>query len=250
MKSNSVLKRLRTAALVAAVSIAVSAVAGLEIASTKYGVVPSHAAITPPFTYCAWVKLYSKAASGTVLSIAGTTDNYHQLQWNSPTASWLTWSRQFGTANTAIAYGTNFGTVSTNVWYFVAGVHSAIDNRIIYINGSPYGTNTDSRSVTNSKVGVGARVEGAIPSASPEYFNGQIAEIGIWNVALTASELAQLGGNGNPSLAVSPIRIRPDKLILYAPLNCGTTAHERNAAGNPIALSNAPAKISTFLLTR
>lgn len=242
---------MKLAPLIASLSVCLGATAGVEIVSTKYGVIPSHATITPPFTYCAWVKLYSKTAAMTVLNLADGDSTYHQLQFGSASGSFLTWSRQNATANTAIAYSTNFGTISTNVWYFVAGVHSATNNRVMFVNGAPYGTNTDGRIVTVSKVGFGVRVEGGIPSPwSTEYLNGQLAEAAVWNAALTDSEIAQLGGNGNPSLAVSAMRIRPDKLVLYAPLNCGTTAHERNAAGNPIALSNAPAKTSTFLLTR
>lgn len=224
---------------------------GREMASTKYGVIPSHPAIVAPFTYGAWVKLYTKATAQTLIAICGSADNYHQIQFNHSSGAFLTFTRQASTANTALAYATAFGTVSTNVWYFVAAVHSATNNRIIYVNGTPYATNTVSRDPAVTKIGFGARVEGAsIPSATAEYLNGVSAHAAVWNVALTDAEVSQMAGGGNPSFGVSPIKIRPDKLVVYAPLHGVATAFERNEVGAVIALSNAPASVSTFKVIR
>ena len=44
------------------------------------------------------------------------------------------------------------------------------------------------------------------------YFNGQIAEVGVWNVALNAAEIASL------AKGMTCDKVRPDSLVFYAPL--------------------------------
>lgn len=44
------------------------------------------------------------------------------------------------------------------------------------------------------------------------FFNGNIAEIGIWNAALTAAEVASL------AKGMTCDKVRPQNLVFYAPL--------------------------------
>jgi hypothetical protein len=44
------------------------------------------------------------------------------------------------------------------------------------------------------------------------YFSGDIAEVGVWNVALTADEIASLADGFTCD------RVRPQSLVFYAPL--------------------------------
>jgi hypothetical protein len=44
------------------------------------------------------------------------------------------------------------------------------------------------------------------------FFSGTIAEVGIWNVALTTAEIASL------AKGMTPDKIRPQRLVFYAPL--------------------------------
>ena len=44
------------------------------------------------------------------------------------------------------------------------------------------------------------------------YFNGQVAEVGIWNAALTQPEIASLAGG------MTCDKVRPQSLVFYAPL--------------------------------
>ena len=77
-------------------------------------------------------------------------------------------------------------TLSTGVWYHVAVVYSS-NTVIIYLNG-----NTDSSSITTTM--------GTFTTANPiigrsynnKYFDGLIDEVGIWNTALTAPQIAQI----------------------------------------------------------
>lgn len=222
--------------------------AGRIFVSTKYAVIP-YPAVVPPFTVAGWVKIYAKANNLTSFHMAGTTDNYHILGWaGGGSPNWWIATREYSLAFTAYSVAT--GTVNTNQWYHIAGVWSAVDRRVIYVNGVPLGTNTVSRNPGVSKFAFGTRVEGAIPAATPEYMNGEMAHCAVWTDALTDAEISQMAGGGNPSLAVSPIKIRPNKLNVYAPLDGALTLYERNESGSVFALSNSPASVSSFTLVR
>ena len=55
---------------------------------------------------------------------------------------------------------------------------------------------------------IGARYNTVIGS----YFHGDMAEVGIWNAALTAAEIASL------AKGMTCDKIRPQSLVFYAPL--------------------------------
>lgn len=100
---------------------------------------------------------------------------------------------------------------STNTWSHAAGVFSATNNRIAYLNGTAGTANTVSRpNLANIEaIGIGAvrRTGGGV-----EFFDGRLADVGIWNVALTATEIASLADGMTCNL------VRPQSLVFYAPL--------------------------------
>jgi hypothetical protein len=99
---------------------------------------------------------------------------------------------------------------TVNQWAHAAGVFSGASSRTAYINGGSSGVNTDTHSFSGSpdRLRVGALFYTSINSP----INGIIAEAAIWNVALTADEIASLA-NG-----FTPDQIRPQSLRFYAPL--------------------------------
>ena len=100
-------------------------------------------------------------------------------------------------------------TVSQDVWTHGAGVWASTTSRTVYLNGSAGTTNTDSLTPTSlNAIGVGATIRPTLI----EFFNGQIAEVGIWNVALTQPEIASL------AKGMTCDKVRPQSLVFYAPL--------------------------------
>jgi hypothetical protein len=104
------------------------------------------------------------------------------------------------------------------VWYAAAGVYSSITSRIPYLNGgsgsgtfnATYTENTTSVTTTTpNQIRIGARYNGSSVGA---YFDGDISELAIWNVALGVDEIVSL------SRGFKPPRIRPQSLVFYAPL--------------------------------
>ena len=110
-----------------------------------------------------------------------------------------------GTAQVAI---TTSG-MSNNTWHHVCGVFASSTSRTAYIDAGNSGTNTASvvpDSVDNTLVGV------SWFGSYSNYADALIAEVGIWNVALTAEEIASLADGFTCD------KVRPQSLVFYAPL--------------------------------
>jgi hypothetical protein len=108
-----------------------------------------------------------------------------------------------------IASSTADLTVST--WGHAGAVFASNTSRSAYANGGNKGTTTTSITVgalTLATLGALTFSGGSVAN----YLDGKIAEVGVWNVALTDDEMASLGKRYSPRL------IRPASLVFYAPL--------------------------------
>jgi hypothetical protein len=123
---------------------------------------------------------------------------------------------------TALSAGTTYR--------FCAVSASSTDHRV-YLDGVLDGSNSGSRNPgTRSFVRIGARTV----LSSGTYFDGRIAEVAIWNVALTDAENAALGRG------VSPLLIRPQNLVFYAPLLGRADPEPDLSGGANLTLVNNP----------
>ena len=76
---------------------------------------------------------------------------------------------------------------NTGDWHHIAGVFASASSRIAYLNGVASTENTSSiLAATYDRIAIGSRFVGSRDS----FFNGDIAEVGVWNGALTAGEIA------------------------------------------------------------
>lgn len=124
----------------------------------------------------------------------------------------------------AVDLGSSPSAVSSNTftagaWNFAGAVFASHTLRTVNLNGTAVtSTASDSVATATTKTSVGASfvLPGPVPAG---FYAGKIAEAGVWNVALTADEMAAL------SQGVSPRLIRPSALVFYAPL-----------AGSPVNL--------------
>ncbi len=99
--------------------------------------------------------------------------------------------------------------ISANTWFHACGVWTSNANRTIYVDGANPVTNTTSLTPTGqnrTSIGLGDGSSAVNP------WLGSLAEIGIWNAALDAAEIAALSGGYPPSL------IRPSSLVAYLPI--------------------------------
>lgn len=95
---------------------------------------------------------------------------------------------------------------TTNTWHHACAVVTSDTLREIYIDAGNKGTGTASSTPSQiNKISIGRFSFG-------QNYQGQIAEVGVWNAALTADEVASL------AKGMTCDKIRPQSLVFYAPL--------------------------------
>ncbi len=147
-----------------------------------------------PFTVAIWYKVPATGVQYELMRIAGGGD-LALLSLRSSGNLWL-----YNQAGSSQALDDE-GTYSANVWEHACGVLTSNSNREVYLNGVSTGNNTDS-------IGITTLTTMTIAQAT----NLKIAEVAVWNAALTAAEVAQL------SKGVCARFIRPASMVLYSPL--------------------------------
>jgi len=94
--------------------------------------------------------------------------------------------------------------------FHILGVVNSQSSRSVYFNGSTSNTNVTNTGTTPvTRINIGSRY---YAGSLGGYQNGLIAEVGIWNAALTAAEIASL------AKGMTCDQIRPQSLVFYAPL--------------------------------
>jgi hypothetical protein len=127
----------------------------------------------------------------------------------------LSWVVPYATTTLVVEGATN--QINTTDTFVVCvtwdGSTNATTGVKLYINGS------ESASYAIRTNGAGARTDDAASNlvignrnAADRGFDGRISEVGIWDTALTADEVAQLGKRMKPS------RVRPQNLKFYSAL--------------------------------
>ena len=123
---------------------------------------------------------------------------------------------------------TTTGIASINTWNHVAAVFASNSSRSPYLNGGSKDTSTVAQNtVTSDKIFIGQGLGSG-------YTSGRIADVAIWNAALTDTEIAIL------ALGYSPLTIRPQSLVSYWPLIGRTSPEIDLVGGYGLTLVNAP----------
>ncbi len=141
-----------------------------------------------PLTITAWVNPTSHVAVNDIAAIddgAGASSGFLL--------------RQDGTGHIAAMTGPGFqasttaGTVTNGVWNHVAAVFASATSRIAYLNGTAATAETTSNTpgaLTNTHVGAAF-----LPQT---FYNGDIAWVNIWNIALSGAEISALAAGQDP----------------------------------------------------
>jgi hypothetical protein len=125
---------------------------------------------------------------------AMSVNNSNQLRWDS-----------VDTGGGAAIAG---DTWTDGVWHNAIGVEIASNDRDCYLDNGTVGTDTTTRTPDAvDTIGIGARVRLTLDN----HFNGGIAELGIWNVELSADDR-------NTLQHYAPPFVKPNNLVFYAPL--------------------------------
>lgn len=153
-----------------------------------------------PLTIHARLKQSAQSTNRACVAIGSDTSNYISLGYNSSTLR-----LRIVTAGTATNYSSGSGALSTGAWASIVGVFNTTTDRRGYVDGVEQVNNTVSKTTpTISTVRIG-------DSSALSETEGSLAEVAIWNVALSTDEIAAL-------VFKSPKSIRPDALVTYLKL--------------------------------
>lgn len=195
-------------------AIAADGAVSLASTSTQGGYISLSTSASPQ-TIVAWA--YPTVTNGvgrSVVAVGGANQHYNILGLSTGLGRWYCASRAAGSEN----YVASLTPPALNQWTHLAATFASSTSRVIWINGAAEGTNTTSTVPTLTNIGIGVRADGAFPNATaPSWFDGQLFWVAVYSAALTRAEIAQLSGGGDPRAAVSPLRVRPDRLVLFFP---------------------------------
>jgi hypothetical protein len=114
-----------------------------------------------------------------------------------------------GTVGTTIV---NEQTISGSVWYSGGITWSSLTAGVAYLDGSSANSSITGSAVTLTSIDQILIATRKVSNTPGLFFDGNLADIALWNVALTAAEVASL------AKGFKPTRIRPQSLVFYAPL--------------------------------
>ena len=157
-------------------------------ASSQYLIGGSAPVTVEPLTLALWFRPTSLIDGQCLLAVgSSSTGSRYQISANAASNQVLV----IKTADSGTqGISTNTASFTVGQWMHITAVFSSTTNRVGYINGAVGTANTTSAgTATLDRVVVGARISGGSFS---QFANGDIAEPGVWNVTLTAEEIAGL----------------------------------------------------------
>jgi hypothetical protein len=175
---------------------------------SNQSIVASTAVADVPMTFACYFKPSGLTGTAILVGIFATNDDGHYLIFRGATGGdpLGAVSNDQGVANGEASTGTS--SIAAGTWYHGAAVYTSSTSRAVFLNGAKF---TNSTSATPS--GFGKTSIGVFAGASDiSFFAGDIAEVGIWNVALDDENITALAA-GFP-----PIAVRPTALVFYVPL--------------------------------
>ena len=193
----------------------------------------------PPFTIACWFKSTDMATRQSLVclgNVSNTTQSFALEIDGSVAGKPVVCTAQQTSYSDAVS-STGY---SSGVWAHAAGVWTDGTNRAAFINGGSKGTVAFARTPgTPFQTRIGARINSG---AASNLITGSIAEVGIWNVALSDNEVLRL------AKGFSPLRVRPASLKMYVPLITTTspspdfTVGQRTftATGSPTLVNPPP----------
>ena len=202
-------------------------------ASSQY-LSSSATATVHPFTLSAWARPTdaTPAAAKAILSIGNSGANTNWAYLVLLTGGNL----QFAVRGVTDGTKNSTGTLSNNTWAHCCGIATSIISRTVALNGA---VETADTSAVTDLAGVNAsRIGRATSSAFNQYWDGDLAECAVWDVALADAEVAIL------ATGISPLLVRPGNLISYWPV-IGRFSPEIDVVGGiDMTVNAAPAAAS------
>jgi hypothetical protein len=175
-------------------------------ASADGGTMSSSPITALPITLSCWARITNGTVNHGFLvsgnSGGGGTNDYFSIQCLSDEIVFARASNA-----TTATDASQSGTTSLNVWHHFAAVFASTTSRTMYVDGVAGATDTDSDSTTFANVN--RVVIGNGLAATTIGLHHEVAEATIFNVALSAGEIATLAAGFHPRA------VRPTAVIFY-----------------------------------
>lgn len=208
------------------------------VAASEQSLFSSTTPITAaPFTVSTWVRtdtdVVAAANDPNIIQIQDASDaqNYWRLNADSDTEAG---EFCFGYADTSQTYEKAVSTqiINTDQWFNVVGIADSGASIRCLVDGANEGTQTgfDLTPSGIDSVSIGQEAD----STPGDWWDGQIAEVAIWNVVLVPAELNELAAGA------SPLLVRPFSLVALWQLIGRTSPEIDIIGGHHAALTNAP----------
>lgn len=160
-----------------------------------------------PNTFSCRFRTTNMTHNGALITITASANNssYHTLYFLGATVG-----DPIGILDSPAVAPTVLSTTgcTSGTWHHAGVVRASNSSRTIYLDGGSSATGT----ATTTPSGLNEMNIGCFKNLGSEAFDGQIAEVGIWNADLTAAEVASL------AKGMTCDKIRPQNLVFYAPL--------------------------------
>lgn len=116
--------------------------------------------------------------------------------------------------STSTYWGVGTTSLSVNTWYYVCAVCDSSANKLyVYVNGVQEGNDSPTAWPTNTATFEIGRQNGGSYSY---YFNGKIANVALWNTALSTAQINQIYLS---KIRGIELQIAPSNLVGYWPLD-------------------------------
>lgn len=148
-----------------------------------------------PISISAWVKTTSDSANQAIVCLSNNSNEFLLSQLRGGIAN-----DPLGVLEYAIAwkYGETSTGYSTDIWTHTGVVFNSSTDRRAYLDGGGKVTNTDSQDVNFGILSY--FFVGTHKSVGGAYFDGKIAQVAIWEVALSDAQWVDLAAGVNPQL--------------------------------------------------
>ena len=179
--------------------------------SSEYLEIDSAPVTAAPLTIAAWGNVDETWQSGVIASLvdASSGDNWFLVRTKYQSGPGEYTCNVYARSSDGLPEVDSTTTFAIGGWHHLCGVFASASSRSAYLDGGAKATITD----TITPSGIDRTSIGRIGDSTPAgYFEGKIAEVGIWNAALTDAEVAIL------AKGYSPLLVRPQSLVFYAPL--------------------------------
>jgi hypothetical protein len=195
-----------------------------------------------PCTFVGMVNIDDETQNGTIMSVsdASSTGGTGQFSVRISDGSEVTGggdgnliscAARVGGGNAAFKLATHATGLTAGTWYQFVAVFNTSTSRSIYLNGINGVTDLDSAVIaTSDRTSIGMLGD----NSESHYISGHLAELAVYDYALSAADAAFFGGS------LCPLLFRPERLLMYVPLGGAASPETDRIGGLDFALSGPP----------